>query len=175
MSMNQILMHFIEDNILLIEQDTKESWEAVYDEIPFGQTGNFTKQMLDAGINPLDKLDQIPDDYLRQIRTTEFTVPPHITRIGTSAFFSTSLEKITLNDKLEEIYTGAFERTNLTELVIPKSVNYIGDYVFSYTYSLKEIHYQGTCEEWDKVYTCSDWLDECNVTKVICLDGVIDL
>ena len=53
--MNAKIKNFIEDNINLIEEDTKESWEKIYTKIPFEITGKFTEVILSANINPLEK------------------------------------------------------------------------------------------------------------------------
>lgn len=59
-------------------------------------------------------------------------VPASVKKIGNSAFiFCSSLEKVKLNDGLEEIDRFAFSFCeNLTEVIIPQSTKLIGDGVF---------------------------------------------
>ncbi len=83
------------------------------------------------------------------------TLNEGIEYIGTSAFYGTAIENIeipttlktinyglftncynlksiTLHEGLTEIYNGSFQDcTSLTEITVPSTVNYIGDYVFS--------------------------------------------
>ena len=58
---------------------------------------------------------------------TRVTLGNSVTSIGNSAFSGcNSLTSITIPDSVTSIGDGAFESCNLTNLIIPKSVNYIG-------------------------------------------------
>ena len=51
--MDYRVQDFIEENIDLINQDTKESWEKIYDDFNSLYTGKFTEIMLESGIDPI--------------------------------------------------------------------------------------------------------------------------
>ncbi len=64
---------------------------------------------------------------------TKVTLPPNLKTLGTQAFAScASLASATLNDGLESILNSAFSYcTSLTEITIPESVTSLGDSAFS--------------------------------------------
>lgn len=81
---------------------------------------------------------------------TEFIVPDGTKGIGNSAFSECNkLVNIELPDSLTSIGTTAFYECNsLTKIVIPASVTTIGDAAFTYCNLLKNIHFEGTEEQW---------------------------
>ena len=86
-------------------------------------------------------MDYIPiGAFSRCSSLTEFVVPETVKAIGGYAFGScTSLSSVTLNDGLKQIGYSAFSKARIgannsepciAELVLPKSLEYIGDYAF---------------------------------------------
>ena len=67
-----------------------------------------------------------------------------VTGIQQSAFDSSALEKITLEEGLEWIADCAFGETQITEIEIPASVTTISSYVFIDCSELKKIRFRGT-------------------------------
>ena len=58
-------------------------------------------------------------------------VPKFITSIIKEAFYDTEIEAITLEPGLKSIGSHAFDGCNLTEIVIPESVEFIGVWTFN--------------------------------------------
>lgn len=66
-------------------------------------------------------------------------VGPRRNTIPAFLFRNCHLEEIVLPEKLERIEEGAFEFTDLRQVVIPANVRHIGDYAFNECWSLEEI------------------------------------
>ena len=67
-------------------------------------------------------------------------IPENCLSINEMAFVGNDITKITLPDKLEKIEREAFSNLpRLTEIVIPKYVDYIGDYAFSGDVALQSV------------------------------------
>ena len=110
--MNLDIKEFIEQNIDLIDND---EWEKVYNKINLSRlsidrTGEFTDAMLEAGLDPLVRLDYIPSYYLINSDIEgEFYIPNHIKSIGDYAFRNcSSLTNIIIPDSVTSIDYGAF-------------------------------------------------------------------
>ena len=67
--------------------------------------------------------------------------------------------------------------TNLKDVVIPNSIENIGDFAFFYCKSLAKITYLGTKKEALTILKVRNksWRKNSAISKVICADGVIDL
>ena len=71
--------------------------------------GEFTYILLQAGIDPLQGMTEIPESFLYdQGDITEFNIPQGIVKIGYGAFENTGLESITIPDSVKEIKDWAF-------------------------------------------------------------------
>lgn len=90
----------------------------------------------------------IPRDAFRNIEGLHSVVLPEgITTIGVYAFSNTSispLSSVKLPESLVRIEDDAFRQGNLTELIIPANVNYIGSGVFLYQKELTTVIFKGT-------------------------------
>lgn len=86
--MNDKLKKFINENLDLINQNTKESWEEIYYKLNDSiLRGKFTEVILKAGINdPAKIMGKIPSLYLCKCNISEYKIPNNITSIGNSAF-----------------------------------------------------------------------------------------
>ena len=89
-------------------------------------------------------------------------VPVGVTNIGNSAFWNcTNLTSVTLGVKVESIEDCAFEYCNsLTSINIPDSVTSIGYDAFSNCDNLIEVYYGGSEEQWKRVVSTSDWIND---------------
>ena len=140
--MTDKLKQFIQDNKNLINENTKDSWEEVYYKIPNEIKGEFTKIILDAGINdPAEIMGYIPEYYLFKSTIQDYKIPDNITSIGDYAFYHCySLESIEIPDSVTSIGNRAFVRCDsLTSIEIPDSVTSIDDSAFSGCDNLTEI------------------------------------
>ena len=140
--MNEILKQFINENIDLINKNTKESWEEIYEKLYFKIKGDFTKVILDAGINdPASKLGYIPEYYLYSCNISEYKIPDNVTSIGSSAFYNCdSLTSVVIGDSATTISDYAFYNcSSLMSINIPDSVISIGRYAIAHCSSLTSI------------------------------------
>jgi hypothetical protein len=95
-------------------------------------------------------------------------------KIGDSAFYNcTALENIDLS-YATVIKNGAFyDCENLTTVKLSTNTTEIWDQVFSYT-KLQTVNFEGTMEEWEKVFKDSKWIENETPVTVICTDGKIE-
>lgn len=93
-----------------------------------------------VGVDPLQYLNYIPENYLSESNIKEFVVPSHIERIDTSAFWSCEqLEKVKLPEGLRSIEDSAFaECHKLTNINLPATLEYIDEDAFAET-ALKHV------------------------------------
>lgn len=122
--------------------------------------------------------------------TGEFTVPESVTYngkiydvvgLGTlteygymnidSVFESSALTSLTLGEGITSIQGLGYSRF-LTEVTISSSVQTIDRYAFISCYSLKNIYFDGTVENWNAIYKDSTWNFNCNTITVHCSDKV---
>ena len=115
------------------------------------QSSILTSYLLKAGIDPLQTLGWVPEDYARGLLTvTEAHINDDVTLVGKYAFF--------------KCY-------NLNSVYLPASIETISSFAFSGCYNLKEVHYGGTIEELKQV-NIGKYSFEDNVV-FICQDGHI--
>ena len=179
MNISNELQGFIEKNINLIEQDTKESWETVYSKLSDEQRGELTQVMLEIGIDPAEKLGYIPTFYLFHSPIKTYKIPDNVESIRDAAFFNClSLTSIEIPDSVTSIGSSAFYYcTSLTSIVLGNSVESIGSHAFFYCDSLTEIKYLGTKKDAITKLNVQKklWRRNSAISKIICTDGVIEL
>lgn len=159
--MNAELKQFINENVDLIDQNTKESWEQIYKQLRYSPlwelTCEFTKIILDAGINdPASIMGYIPEYYLRKSNIQKYIIPDSVTTIGSWAFCSCE---------------------SLTSVEIGDNVTSISVFAFSGCCSLKEIQYKGTKREAITKLKVKNkrWREGSAIEKIICSDEEIIL
>lgn len=62
---------------------------------------------------------------------SSYTVPAGVIKIGAYCFHSSNLERIILNDELQELDNNSFQHTALKEIYLPKNVERIGINAFN--------------------------------------------
>lgn len=145
--MNDKLKKFINENIDLINENTKESWEEIYKQLRYSLhswelIGKFTKMILDAGINdPASIMGYIPDNYLYESTIQDYKLPDNVISIGAFAFaYCDSLIEIIIPNGVIDLDVGAFHACrSLTNIIIPDSVTEITLAAFRYCSSLTNI------------------------------------
>lgn len=95
--------------------------------------GEFTELLISEGVEPLEKLDYIPEHYLTGASIDKFVVPKHIKRIKQFAFANCSqLTDVIIPNGVTSIDYGAFcGCKSLVQAHIPDSVTELGLSVFS--------------------------------------------
>lgn len=76
--MSPELKQFIQENKNLINENTKESWEEIYDKFDNRPSlkGEFTKIILDTGItDPASIMGYIPKLYLYESNIQDYKIP----------------------------------------------------------------------------------------------------
>lgn len=121
---------FIEENIDLIEQNTKESWEEIYKKIPESLTGKLTETLLKCEIDPARILGYIPEYYLSWSNISDYKMPNNITNIGKYAFQYNRLKNVILSDNIKGIEYSTSKDDyklfqNLDNYTIEDGVSYI--------------------------------------------------
>lgn len=148
--MNQNTKDFIETHANLLSE---ENFIQLYEEAnkKEGVTGELTRVLLEAGIHPLDYMNEIPPVYLdKDTLITDFCCPEHIKLIGRYAFNECeNLTKMIIGANVSAIDSYAFSRCkSLTGIVIPDNVLSIGDGVFLGCTGLKHIMWNvKNCQE----------------------------
>lgn len=170
-NINNSVENFIREYIDFIEQD---NWTIIYIDIDPMITGAFTKVMLDAGINPLNGMTEIPEDFLRgQKDVTEFTIPDNISRIGNNAFFNCGLKQVNIPNSCYQLGVGCFERNQDLEYVkLPTTLEKIEHFVFSDCPNLKTIECEGTRKQFmDGLMISVTAFADCSTHIIHCSDG----
>jgi len=107
-----------------------------------------------TSVNISKGVTSIADDMFRDCTSlTSVTIPDRVTSIGAGAFFGcTSLTSVTIPNSVTSINNAAFRGcTSLTSVNIPKGVTSIGDFAFNGCKSLKNVYYNGTKAQWNKI------------------------
>lgn len=163
-----------------IEQIDKNDWRSIYneavDELDI-RTSELTLKLLKARINPLHYLDYIPQMYLHSSDIKDFNIPNHIKIIYAAAFAESSiegkfiipnsvetinyrafrscinLEEVHFLDNVVQIESEAFlDCTNLKRIYLPHTLEEIGTRCFFNCNKLKDIYYDGTQQDWEKLW-----------------------
>ena len=140
--MTEKLKQFINENLDLINSNSKESWEKIYEKLDYAIKGEFTQTILNADINdPAEILSYLPEYYLSHSEIQEYAVPNSVTSIGKCAFFACySLTSVLISDSVTSIGREAFRNcTSLTSVKIGDSVTSIGGFAFDFCNILTSI------------------------------------
>lgn len=163
-----------------IEQIDKNDWTNIYykavEELD-NNVGQLTLTLLEARIDPLNHLSYIPSMYLHSSDIKDFYIPNHIKNIDSAAFAESSIEgKFVIPSGVESINYRAFRScinleevhfldttvqigseaflgcTNLKRIYLPHTLEEIGTRCFFNCNRLKDIYYDGTQQDWEKLW-----------------------
>ncbi len=177
--MTQITKEIIETHIDLIDNN---EYDKLYDQLAYScryrSISDFTKTLLQAGINPLNYLTRIPEAYMwRSDITTLHNIPRAITDIGDSAYaVCESLTSIILPEKIGYIGHSAFDGCNhLSYVELPKSLQRIRSGAFQSCDQLKEVIYHGTTDQWNHIEIAESAFPYDHQVNIKCTDGTVIL
>ena len=189
---------FIEQHIDLIENNW---WEQLYSlaiELVYRQRiGELTQILLDANIDPLNSLTNIPPNYLAWSPIQQFTIPDKIKAIGEFAFIETEivsidipkdvvigeraftschqLEKVVFKGYADMGYNAFYDCPSLVDMYLPKDFT-MDSHCLGSCHSLVELHYAGTVEDWMKIVSTCGVTQSDTVAKIVhCSDGDVEL
>ena len=129
------LKKFLETNIELIEANRfDELYKKAENDLYFSQgIGTLTRSLMQANIDPLPYLTEIPYCYLYgDSNLTKFDLPNKIQFVSMEAFANcTALKEVTFGKNVSVIYYGAFEGcSSLEEVRLNEGLLEIGQYAF---------------------------------------------
>ena len=125
---NENVFNWIHKHLDLIDEN---AWDQVYEYlIRSTQVYNkITEAFYQAGIEPLDYLDYVPEDYLSNNENIiEIEIPEHVKSINESAFYNCErIIEIELPKSIESIADWSLAgMDNLRSIYIPGKLEYLG-------------------------------------------------
>lgn len=122
----------IEEHIDWIENN---EFTKIYELRDVFDRSEFTQIMLSIGIDPLNYMTDIPENYLYDSDIESFNIPQGIERIGMGAFGECGkLSKVTIPEGVTHILQEAFvECHNLKNINFPSSIEYLKEGAFAET------------------------------------------
>ena len=137
MAMTYELQKFIEENINLIDLNTKEAWQRIYNKLEDfdgdSLPGDFGYAMYQAGIDIPEVLGYVPRRFFQNQKSDDiknYKIPENCDYIGAFAFEDTNIESIYIPNSVKEIDFSAFAGTEISKLYIPKSVSKLANGAF---------------------------------------------
>lgn len=141
---------------------------------------------LEANINPLKYMDNVPANYCNlNLHFSDFSdpyvkylenliIPDNIKVIHKNAFYdSIKIKTLTISEGVETIGDSAFYGcTGLRELYLPSTLMRIGNYAFySIPTARLAIKYNGTVKQFQQMSKAPFWWDGFDNITVSCTDG----
>lgn len=150
--------NFIEKNIELLDREDFQEFDAragMQTSDNGYSKGELYEVLLRAGINPLPYLPFVPFGFLRDtFLEGSFRVPGNCIDVGSRAFYNCNLSEIIFEEGVKSIEVLACARSDKLEKVyIPSSMLNLGHAIFVGCNNMREVVYDGTYEEFKKLYT----------------------
>lgn len=103
-------------------------------------------------------------------------IPKSVMEIESAFFCCSSLESVTIPEGVTAIGMHSFELCDsLKSFRIPKNVRAIGPCAFNLSKNLSELSFDGTIEQWKKIWKGFDWRAGIKAKTVKCTDGETEL
>ena len=133
------ILPFLEENKDLIETN---NFDELYAKLKYVEDISlFSQLLLEAGINPLLHLNEVPDHFLCESDIVDFEIPSTIQVIDTFAFsFCINLRSITMHNSVKSIKSLAFEYCkDLEKIVFSDNITEIGYKSFTNCWKLDNL------------------------------------
>lgn len=181
MTFNPQAVEYIHNNIELIDEN---NFEALFEDErkPLDVlTRDIVDILNEADIDPMPYLEYIPTRYLAGSRKSHklITIPSNVFAIEGGAFTGLDVEKVVIEEGVQEIYRGAFQRNpELKEVYLPHSLGKMNGRQFSGCHFLDKIVYNGTLAEFNHIWKPREWfsspLDEQAAhCTLVCTDSAL--
>lgn len=170
MEMDRDLQSWIEQNANLIEE---ENFEALYQKAlrTLRKPGRLTAVLLYVGVDPLEKLDYVPEGYLAGARGIKnLKLPSHITSISEGAFkLCPDLIQVNIPSGVTGIKAYTFEScTSLQNVALHPNIGSIEQFAFLNCSSLEHIILPANLTTLDGGAFCNC----CNLESIVIPKGV---
>ncbi len=160
-----------------------DMWEQ---EVPMEYISTLTEQFWEAGIEPLEHMNYVPECYAAFLIDVpeRMIIPGNCLDISANAYCYCYMQDIVLQEGVGSIRERAFSNCdNLTSIYLPSTIKYIHHLAFRASTNINYIKYNGKIEQFHKIRTSIqknlvDILEESvnyNPLKIECLDGTISL
>ena len=154
------LSEFIKTHVVEINNnDFTEVYRDAERVVRTDDIGRLTDLFVDAEINPLLYVKNIPEYYMCCSSQTRIKIPENIVKIGDSAFYKcTILMSVTIPESVTSIGREAFHCCNgLTSITIPDSVTSIGEQAFQECRGLKSVIIGNSVKDigWSAFQSCT--------------------
>lgn len=143
MNISRDVENFIQDHV---EEINNNDFSSIYIEIKENfnlssiEVGMLSKIFLLSGINPLDYMNYVPSNFLRNVKDiSNIGIPDRIEEIEEHAFFNSALKSIKLPPNLLIMGDFCFAYSGITKIEIPTKVSAIGSGILQKCYNLKEV------------------------------------
>lgn len=149
----------------IIEQHINEidanNFAPIYDdmwekEVPMEYISTLTEQFWEAGIEPLEHMNYVPECYAAFLIDVPeiMKVPGNCLDISSNAYCYCYMEEVELEEGVGSIREHAFAHCqNLSSISLPRSIKYIHNKAFYSSENIAYIEYAGTEEEFNKIQT----------------------
>ena len=160
MTANPQAIEYIHNNIELVD---KNNFEALLDDMRMPldvPIRDIVDILNEADINPMLYLEFIPTRYLAGSRRSHklITIPSNVFAIEAGAFTGLDVEKVVIEEGVQEIYLGVFQRNpELKEVYLPHSLGKMNGRQFSGCRSLHKLFYNGTLAEFTHIWKPTAW------------------
>ena len=127
-----------------------DMWEK---EVPMEYVSTLTEQFWEAGIEPLEHMNYVPECYaafLIEVPDT-ITIPGNCLELASNAFAYCYVKELILEEGVRGIREHAFHSCEMHTIRLPSSVEYIHNRAFFHCDKLLDIYYEGTVEEFSKI------------------------
>lgn len=196
--MNATVKHIIETRITYIENQEFDKLFKLVQETYIPKTTHDLAVVLEqAGLQPLQHMDFIPEGYYLNSTIESYTIPSHINKISYQSFAYSDLKSIVIPGTVKIIEDSAFEAcdfleqvvveegvekiypysffgcSDLNKIYLPKSITYIGDSALEGAPLESGVVYAGTVSEFKTIRNSDSVFRRSVVKNVQCNDGII--